>query len=247
MGEQLPAVGRGAPTAVALVVAALLPSLLIWVDFVVLGGEGVPELLHNAVFAAGKAAMYAFPLAFVVLWERRRPHVAWPRKDGLLLGLVFGLAVAAGVWALYFGALRDSPLLTGTPASVQAVLRKFDVVSAPRFLAMAVGISLGNSLLEEYYFRWFIFGRLRAFLPLPAAVALSAAVFMAHHVILLSVYLPGQFWTLVAPFSLCIAAGGAMWAWLYARTGTLYAPWVSHALIDAALFVVGWDLLGRAG
>jgi len=71
---------------------------------------------------------------------------------------------------------------------------------------------------------------------------LSALAFTAHHVILLTVYFPGQFWTAVAPLSLAIAAGGAMWAWLYARTGALYAPWVSHAVIDLAVLAVGWDL-----
>jgi len=38
------------------------------------------------------------------------------------------------------------------------------------------------------------------------------------------------------------------WAWLYLRTGAVYAPWVSHMLIDASLFVVGYDLFFvRAG
>ena len=107
---------------------------------------------------------------------------------------------------------------------------------------MASFIAVGNSLLEEYYFRWFIFGRMRAFLPLPSAIAASALVFMAHHIILLSVYLPGHFWTLTVPLSLCIAVGGGIWSWLYARTGSLYAPWLSHAIIDVAIGVVGWDL-----
>jgi membrane protease YdiL (CAAX protease family) len=40
-----------------------------------------------------------------------------------------------------------------------------------------------------------------------------------------------------------IAVGGAVWAWLYDRSGSLLAPWISHALIDGALFVVGWDMV----
>ena len=49
------------------------------------------------------------------------------------------------------------------------------------------------------------------------------------------------------PASLGVAVGGAAWAWLYERTGSVLAPWVSHLLIDATLFVIGWDLLRRAG
>ena len=43
-----------------------------------------------------------------------------------------------------------------------------------------------------------------------------------------------------------MAVGGAAWAWLYERTKSIYASWVSHLLVDAAIFVVGWDLVERA-
>ncbi len=235
------------PTALAVLFAASLPSLVIWLHFIVLSGDDVPPLLRFAVDAGGKVIAVAFPLLFMVLWERRRPQMTWPRRDGLLLGFGFGLAVAAGILALYFGWLRSSPLLRSAPTPVLAVLQQMGADQLPGFLVLAVFISVGNSLLEEYYFRWFIFGRLRAFLPLPAAIGTSALVFMAHHVILLSVYLPGQFWTLTVPFTLCIAVGGALWAWLYYRTGALYAPWLSHAVIDAAILVVGWDMMHHVG
>ena len=78
--------------------------------------------------------------------------------------------------------------------------------------------------------------------PVTASVALSSLAFMAHHVVVLWVYLPGGWWTAVVPFSLCVAGGGAVWAWLYDRTGSLYAPWVSHLLVDAAIFLIGYDL-----
>ncbi len=183
----------------------------------------------------------------MVLWERRRPRLTWPHRDDLLFGLGFGVAVAAGIFALYFGWLRSSPLLQAAPATAIGVLQKFGADQLPGFLLVASFIAVGNSLLEEYYFRWFIFGRMRAFLPLPSAIAASALVFMAHHILLLSVYLPGQFWTLTVPLSLCIAVGGGIWSWLYARTGSLYAPWLSHAIIDVAIGVVGWDLIHRVG
>jgi membrane protease YdiL (CAAX protease family) len=236
-----------APTALALVVAAVLPSVLTWWYFVGLAGPESPALLRKAVYAGGKVAQFALPLAFVLLWERRRPWPSRPRADGLLLGTGFGLAVAAGVLALYFGWLRDSQLLARSATPVLTVLRGFGVDALPGFLVLAASLSVANSLFEEYYYRWFVFCRLRAFMPLPAALVVSALVFMAHHVILLSVYLPGQFWTLAVPLSLCVACGGGLWAWLYARTKSIYAPWLSHAIIDAAVFAVGWDLMRRGG
>jgi uncharacterized protein len=33
-----------------------------------------------------------------------------------------------------------------------------------------------------------------------------------------------------------------MWAWLYQRSGSIYASWLSHLLIDAALFTIAFDM-----
>jgi uncharacterized protein len=235
------------PTAAALVAAAVLPSLIAWLYFFALNRDGVPDLARKAISAAGKGMEVALLLAFVLFWERRRPRPSWPRMDGLVLGLGFGLIVAAGMLVLYFGWLRGSSLLRATATPLLGFLRNVGLDSLPGFLALAAFVTVANSLFEEVYFRWFIFGRMRGFLSLPAAVVLSALVFMAHHVILLIYYLPGQFLMGVLPLSLCIAVGGAMWAWLYARTDSLYAPWLSHAVIDAAILTIGWDLLQWAG
>src|SRR5207244_7200054 len=114
------------------------------------------------------------------------------------------------------------------------------------YVALAVFLCVFHSFLEEYYWRWFVFGRLRLFLPVAPALVLVSAGFMAHHVVILWVYLPGKVLTGVVPASLAVALGGVMWAWIYERGGSLLAPWLSHTIIDAALFVIGWDLLRRA-
>ena len=44
-------------------------------------------------------------------------------------------------------------------------------------------------------------------------------------------------------FSASIAIGGASGPFLYDRTRSIYAPWLSHALVDAAIFVIGYDII----
>lgn len=236
---------------VALIVAMGFPSLMSWLEFRVLpagaaaGGEHNPAL--QSAFALGKALQFALPLMYVnrVFW-RGRP--TWPgsfRRDGLGLGIVFGLIVAAGTLVLYFVWLKHTPVFESVGGRVHDWLTQFNLGSPTGYLLMAAFISVPHSFLEEYYWRWFVFGWLHRFVPLPWAMALSALAFMSHHVIVLSVYLEGYFWEAVMPFSLCVAGGGVIWAWLYHRTGSLLGPWVSHLIVDASLMLLGYDLLRR--
>jgi membrane protease YdiL (CAAX protease family) len=228
----------------ALAFAMAFPSIMTWLEFKVLPGEhaeGHPAL--GAVFAAGKVVQFAFPLLYVAWFERDRLRPARPAPRGLALGAAFGLAVGAGAIALYHTWLRHTGLMTDTPARVHGWLVRMRLGTPAAFVGMAVFMSVLHSFLEEYYWRWFVFGWLRRHVPDIVAMVVSALAFMAHHVIILSVYLPGQFWMLAVPFSLCVAGGGVAWAWLYERAQSLYAPWVSHMLIDAALMVIGYEML----
>jgi membrane protease YdiL (CAAX protease family) len=76
---------------------------------------------------------------------------------------------------------------------------------------------------------------------LQTSVLVSSLGFMAHHVIILAMYFGWASWA-TCLFSLAIAIGGAVWAWLYERSESLVGPWLSHLLVDAAIFVIGYDL-----
>jgi membrane protease YdiL (CAAX protease family) len=116
--------------------------------------------------------------------------------------------------------------------------------SPERFILGGVLLSSIHALLEEYYWRWFLFGGLRRFMPVAAAVLVSSLAFTAHHVILLASFF-GELWPATIFFSFCVAVGGAAWAWIYHRSGSLLGPWISHAMIDAGIFIVGYDLVWR--
>src|SRR5271156_4434463 len=105
-----------------------------------------------------------------------------------------------------------------------------------RFILGSVLLSSVHALLEEYYWRWFLFGGLRRFMPVSWAVVLSSLAFAAHHVILLASFFGGISWATIL-FSLCVGVGGAAWAWIYHRSGSLLGPWLSHVLIDTGIFV----------
>jgi membrane protease YdiL (CAAX protease family) len=231
--------------ALALTWAMIFPSVMTWGYFVAAPGLGAGPSLAMTVYVVGKILQFAFPAVFVGLTDRQSLRPAWPSRQGLTAGLAFGLVVGLAAMELYHGWLKDSSLLQGRPDKVYAKLKDMHCASTVRFLAVAVFYSVFHSLLEEYFWRWFVFGWLKRHLRLWPALMLASLAFMAHHVIVLAVYFPGvkKFFTLALPLSLGVAIGGGVWCWLYHKTGSLYAAWISHMLIDAAIMGIGYDLV----
>jgi membrane protease YdiL (CAAX protease family) len=231
----------------ALAFCLVFPSVMTWLYLVVLGSPGdAPTDAGWAVrvaFGTGKCVQFGFPLLYVAVFERARLRPALPTWKGLGFGLGFGVLVALAMLALYFGWLGSSAAFESAPHKAYRLVADMHCATPGRYLLLATFITVPHSLLEEYYWRWFVFGWLRRYMPLGLAIAVSALGFMAHHTILLGEYFPGGFWTVAVPLSAGVAVGGAVWAWVYARTGSLYAPWLSHLLVDAALMPIGWTML----
>ena len=70
----------------------------------------------------------------------------------------------------------------------------------------------------------------------------SSLGFMAHHVLVLATFF-GNASPTTYLFSLGVAVGGVIWSLLYERSKSLLGPWISHALVDAGIFLVGYDLV----
>lgn len=228
-----------------LLLAMVFPALATWLYFVALAGR--PSM--RPAYAACKVAQFALPLAWVALVQGRAVRPERHHGRGIPTGLLFGLGVLGAVLLLYVGVLRSSEAFAEFPARLRAKLADIGADTPARFLGLAVFLSILHSFLEEYYWRWFVFGQLQRGMPWTRAASISGLAFMAHHVIVIDAYLaPGHFWTVAAPLSLGVAAGGFAWAWLYHRTGSLYGPWLSHLLADAGLMIIGYDWVwGTAG
>jgi membrane protease YdiL (CAAX protease family) len=228
----------------ALAAAMIFPTAMAWFYFRALaGGGGTGNPLQQLAYSVGKLLQFAFPLLWCRLYDGIWPSLRRPRRDGLLWGLGFGLATAAFMLVLYRGWLAGGDLFDGTADRVRDKMTEFGVTSPGRYFALAAFIVALHSLLEEYYWRWFVFGRLQKHIALTPAIVLSSLAFMSHHVLVLDAYFPGRFLTGVVPCSLGVAVGGAFWAWLYHRTDSLAACWLSHLVVDAAIFILGWWLI----
>lgn len=222
----------------AVAFALVFPSVVTWVYFVGLAESGTTA--QQAAMVAGKVLQFAFPLAWLFL-IRRQPFPLSLRPRGVVEGLGSGLLILAVILAGYHFWFAPAGYLTAGAEEITGKLTGMGVRTSLAYVALSVFYSLIHSFLEEYYWRWFVFGKLRQLVSMPVAVAISGLGFMAHHVIVLAFYF-SWFSVQTILFSLAVAVAGALWAVNYQRSGSLLGPWISHALADAAIFLVGYQL-----
>lgn len=223
----------------AVLFAIGLPTLVTLAYFV--WSEGFDAGVQQAIYGVAKVVQFGFPIVWVWAVQRQRPRI-WPLTSrGVGLGIAFGLAVLAAALGLYHGWLKSAEFFTAGIGSMQDKISDLGLDSPGKFAALGIFYSLCHSLLEEYYWRWFVFAQLKRLVSLWSAILISSLGFMAHHVLVV-----GEFFGYGSPLtwllSLAVATGGVFWAWLYHRSGSLLGPWLSHAVVDAAIFVIGYDV-----
>jgi membrane protease YdiL (CAAX protease family) len=225
---------------VIIIVALILPTIVTWVYFILL--NGAPAALQQSAYTVGKLVQFALPAIWIFVIQRETHKFIRAPVWSLVVGALFGLTIAAAMAALYFYALEPSGYLKEPIAAVRAKIQSFGASSPPIYFLLAVFYSAVHSLLEEYYWRWFVFGQLFRVCQLPAAILISSVGFAAHHVLVLQLYF-GWLSPFTWLFTAAIIFGGVFWAWLYYASSSLAAPWLSHAIVDAVIFAIGYTML----
>jgi hypothetical protein len=87
-----------------------------------------------------------------------------------------------------------------------------------RAVLLVLAACVAAPALEETLFRGILFRALRCRWSFPAAAALSAVIFALGH----------TRWSALLPYLLL----GALFAWLYERSGSLVAPAVAHGAFN---------------
>lgn len=224
----------------AVVFALVFPTLVTVLYFVVLARQ--PSAVQQGAFGVGKFIQFAFPVVWVIWFQRAKISWIGPRSKDIAAGAAMGLVLLAAALALYFYVLKPEGVFDKAADAIREKVVGLGASSVPRYVALSLFYCVIHSLAEEYYWRWFVFAQLRRFTSLPAAIVVSGLGFMAHHVLILAVYFGWDSpWTYL--LSLAVAVGGFIWAWMYEKTGSLYGIWASHALVDTAIFIVGYDVV----
>ena len=201
--------------------------------------------LADAAWARGfyvgiKVFLLLWPfVVWRLFWRRSWPKVNWrhPRhRRALVGGGLFGLAVSGVA-----GLLMYTPLHGWLASGADAIRGKASALGIlEHYWLFAFFLSLIHSLLEEFFWRWFVYRALRErFSPVPATF-LGSAGFAVHHMVILT-----QFFgpALGIGLGVLVGIGGALWCMMVERQRTLTGVWLAHMLIDFAVLAIGHSLI----
>ena len=200
--------------------------------------------LTQGVFVATKAFNWIFPLFFL---PRTGIRGLWKPADGQNPGpglgktlgwsVLLGVAISAVAWGLMWTPLGEV-IRNG---SGQVAEKLTNLGMKEHYLWFALFISFGNSAMEEYYWRWFVYGNLRDHLKKTGwANAVAALGFTLHHIVVTTQFFR---WEMAVFLSVCVGVGGVIWAWMYQRQGTVLGAWVCHIVVDLALMWIGYTIV----
>jgi hypothetical protein len=189
----------------------------------------------KTLFFASKAWIFILPAAWRLLIEHRPISLSPATKGGFTIAALLGLAISA---VLTIGYIAARPLID--PQSIRNMAQNTGLINPTIYLIGAAYWILVNSVLEEYVWRWFVVEKLETLVPSGLAVILSAAAFTLHHFIAMTVF----FSLLVTAIaSLGVFTGGVIWSACYVRFRSIWPGYLSHAIVDLALFVIGYVLI----
>lgn len=226
-------------------------ALLVSVPIPVLGTSLAMVAFPDATWAkvlffVAKLWMLAVPVLWLWFVVKEKPRVPRWSGRGMVAANVTGALIFAVIVGAYFG-------FAHAWVDFGPMREKIATMGLDNPLVYLLGAAYWctvNSLLEEYFWRWFAFERLRELMPSTGgkvaaigtvvAVVLSGLLFTVHHIVALDVYFD---WRITTLGSLGVFIGGVTWSALYAKYRNIYAGYISHVWADIAIFGIGWLLI----
>jgi len=215
----------------ALLLLVPAPSIGILVGMII-----APNLFGRAVFFISKIWILALPLVWHVFVDKQKLSLSKPVNGGFAVAAFLGIIMSLIILAAYFTMGR----YLIEPQAVKDMAANIGLNNPRTFLAAAAYWILVNSVLEEYVWRWFVVEKCKSLLPANAAIGVSALCFTIHHIIAMQVYFNGL---LVSVASIGIFIGGVTWSACYNRYRSIWPGYLSHAIVDVAVFAIGYILI----
>ncbi|MFJ7970977.1 CPBP family intramembrane glutamic endopeptidase [Psychrobacillus sp. NPDC096389] len=176
------------------------------------------------------------PLLFTFWKKANRPSLQLPlTKTNLWVGIISGLICLVSIYgfvAIFQSSVLDIPQL-------QRLLEKWDFSGAKVILLVLV-LALINPILEELYWREFMFGGLSTKLGNVIAVLITAIFYSMYHFIVVNEIFSFPF-NVLSVISVFLA--GLMWGIFRIKLNSIVASIISHSLADIGIMLVYWLII----
>ena len=221
---------------VSLLPAVTVPFLSCLFYFVLFSEHTVSRLVYGGT----KVFTIIWPVVCVTLIFRSGlPKLELRSKRhvrAIPMGVISGLLIVAATLVLMKTPIAD--IVIGGTSNIKIKAEQLGILN--HYWSFAIFLSVIHSFIEEYYWRWFVYGLLRKFLTITAAVFLGGIAFAAHHVVVLTQYFP-LFWAFV--FGGAVGFGGIIWSLMLEKQRTLVGAWISHMIVDFGIMTIGYQIL----
>jgi membrane protease YdiL (CAAX protease family) len=212
-----------------LILVGLAPTASILSSFGT--GDG---LLGQIAWFCSKLWMLGLPLLWRIKIDKKPISWSKPENGGFTIAIILGIAIAVVIVIAWW--LFGAPNVDRN--EVINALEPFGLTVWTTYLAGAIFWTFGNSVLEEYVFRWFIVEKAEHVVNgLWYTVLLSAGIFVIHHAFALY-FLGFPLW-MNAIACLGLFIGGSIFSWLYIKYRSIWIPYITHVLCDIAVFGIG--------
>lgn len=175
---------------------------------------GIPSYYHRRLHEEAPAAQSG-PVSF----------------ESLKLGALLGMGAFVVILLTYLALHNYLDL----PAIAQELEDK-SRITATNFILVGLYIAFGNSFLEEYFFRGFVFAKLLDLGRTPFAYLYSALLFGLYHVAIFKTWFSPPL-MLIALVGL--VAAGTILNLLNTKSRHFFNSWLAHILADMAIILVG--------
>ena len=192
--------------------------------------------IGKVVWAVAKIWLMLLPVAWLLFVDKGKLSWSPTNWKGVVAGLLWSIPISfvllGTYWVVKGGSFID-PKAT-------SIIEELGIATPAKFLIFASAMSLGNSLIEEYVWRWFVFSKFKVLVGAWPAIVFSAFFFTLHHVVIM--YSVGSV-RLVLAGSGALLTGGIIFGYLYNRYSSIWPGWICHVAADTAIMWVTWQIL----
>ena len=216
-------------------------ALLLLVPMATLGETAAlhwwPGPVGDTLYGLAKLWLLTLPAFWLLRVDRQRLSWSRPERGGFLVAVLLGVLMGGAVVGAYL-IVRHARLID--VGHIRTVVAQHGLNILWVYLSFMTVLSLANSLMEEYVWRWFVFRKCEALAGKYGGVIGAALFFTLHHTCALAAYFD---WRVTILGSVGVFAGGVIWSAMYARYRSIWPGYVCHIMADAGITMVGYLLI----